>query len=166
MVHFETAKDYCFKPTLPNRLDLSTDWRGAAFIRRGDLTPDPFDRFRNYYLAADCIGKAALARPTKDGLVIAESLSIVATQNVIVSLHRSLENLKVPTNVTMTGEPMHDINAVLYKGFRCALMHSGGAGDFTPFNVDDEETVRSALRLMRGVAWQYVKYHERRRSGV
>ena len=54
--------------------------------------------------------------------------------------------------------PVEALNEALYKSFRCALMHSGSAADFTPFNPEDELQVREILPIMRGVAWQYVKY--------
>lgn len=158
VVHAGPVVGYSFQGPLPDKLDLSTDRRGAAFVRRGDLARDPFDRFRNYFLAADCIGKSLTS--TSDSIVIADTLSIIATPAIIESLNRCLAKVNIPNSVNFTGDPVKDINTVLYKGFRCALMHSGDTADFTPFNVGDEEMVVSALRLMRGVAWQYVKFHE------
>lgn len=147
---------YLTKVDVPDGFSLSTERRAAAFVRRGDSSTDPFDRFRNYYLAVDAVGKS-LRSVTKDSTVILETFAEVTQHAVVLELASKLRSV-LPVLPTSSPNPVEALNVVLYKSFRSALMHSGLAADFTPFNPDDELRVWKILPIMRGVAWQYVKY--------
>ena len=144
---------------LPKEVGLDQELTGAAFLRCGDLSDDPFDSFRNYYLAVDRIGKSVRGRRKPDSSVITDTIHIVQ-HKIVNDLADRLTTIRLPSSVRLSGKVPEDLNNVLYGNLRCALMHSGGSNDFVPFDLDDEETVRSALPIMRGLAWQYVK-HER-----
>ncbi len=151
--------DYRTKVDVPDGFSLSTERRAAAFVRRGDSSHDPFDRFRNYYLAVDAVGKS-LRSAVKDAAVIRETFAEVTQQAVVLELATKLRSVlqkSSPSSPNLV-EAVEALNESLYKSFRCALMHSGSAADFTPFNSEDELRVRKVLPIMRGVAWQYVKY--------
>ncbi|MDR8392573.1 hypothetical protein NC796_15565 [Aliifodinibius sp. S!AR15-10] len=139
------------------KLSLSDDLIGAAHMRAGDLATGPFDSFRNYYLAVDSIGKRVRGKGN-DSTVISDTLQLVVCKTKIKSLSKLLKEVEIPQGVKLKQDEIKNIETVLYKAFRCALMHSGKKSDLTPFNSKDERQVNSALRLMRGTAWQYVRY--------
>jgi hypothetical protein len=151
------AEGYLNSPTLPEEIELLPEQQGSAFFRAGNIARNPFEAFRNYYLAVDAIGKR-IQGAGKDSTVVADTLRTVANEDMITVLAARLHDVTPPPNLRLSGDAVEDLNEVLYKGFRCALMHSGGSSDFVPFDAPDEQQVRSALRLMRGLAWQYVKY--------
>jgi hypothetical protein len=148
--------DYSTKVDVPDGFSLSTERRAAAFVRRGDSSNDPFDRFRNYYLAVDAVGKS-LRSGVKDSAVILETLAAVTQPAVVLELATKLRFVLQESSPS-SPDPVEALNEALYRFFRYALMHSGSAADFTPFNPKDELWVRKVLPIMRGVAWQYVKY--------
>lgn len=160
------ATAYIGDPGIPEEIPLDIDLPGAAFLRCGDLSNDPFDSFRNYYLVVDRVGKCVLGGKGKDETVIQDSLDIVVQPAIVERLAERLKSVVLPTRVTLPGNSKQYLNNVLYKRFRCALMHSGLTSDFVPFDVDDEETVHSALEIMRGLAWQYVKYESKHLAGA
>jgi hypothetical protein len=147
---------YLTKVDVPDGFSLSTERRAAAFVRRGDSSNDPFDRFRNYYLAVDAVGKS-LRSVVKDSAVILETFAEVTQPAVVLELATKLRSV-LQVSSPSSPKPVEALNEALYRSFRCALMHSGSAADFTPFNPEDELQVRKVLPIMRGVAWQYVKY--------
>jgi hypothetical protein len=145
-------------PQIPDGQDISASFRAAAYLRRGDLSNDPFDSFRCYYLAVDCIGKQ-LVGSCADREVLERSLPHVCSMQTIQTLAAKVEHV----NVADSG--LGDVEKVtrkLYKAFRCSLMHAGGSDDLTPFNPHDEAAVVSVLDVMRGIAWQYVKHTRHR----
>jgi hypothetical protein len=148
---------YLTKVEVPDGFSLSTERRAAAFVRRGDSSNDPFDRFRNYYLAVDAVGKSLRSVVVKDGAVILETFAEVTRPAVVLKLATKLRSV-LQESPLLLFSPVKALNEALYKSFRCSLMHSGSAADFTPFNPEDELQVWKILPIMRGVAWQYVKY--------
>lgn len=150
---------YVTKVDVPDGFSLGIDRRAAAFLRRGDSSNDPFDSFRNYYLAVDTVGKS-LKPGVKDSKVLLETLKKVTKPTVLTeletNLRSALKELKEPYPSSL--DPVKALNKVLYSSFRCSLMHSGSTTDFTPFNPKDERQVLQVLKIMRGVAWQYVQY--------
>lgn len=149
--------DYGSKVELPDGFSLSLELKAAAFLRRGDSSSDTFDRFRNYYLAVDAVGKT-LRTSGKDSTVILDTIEKVAPAHVLLDLDKRVRTIGVDPSHSAT--PPEHLNKFLYESYRCALMHSGSSTDFTPFDPDDESKVLQVLNIMRGVAWQYVK-HER-----
>lgn len=160
----EPARGYLSKVELPDGFSLRLELKAAAFLRRGDSSSDTFDRFRNYYLAVDAVGKTL--RPSgKDSTVILDTIEQVASADVLLNLDNQVRAI-VPDPSSDPATPAERLNAALYGPYRCALMHSGSSTDFTPFDPDDESTVRRVLNIMRGVAWQYVKYERRLALGA
>ncbi|MCC6501907.1 MAG: hypothetical protein IT362_02075 [Deltaproteobacteria bacterium] len=156
VIQVGTGFAYCTKVDVPDGFSLNTERRAAAFLRQGDSSNNPFESFRNYYLSVDSIGKA-IKPALKDSEVILKTLTDVASTKVISELETKL-NLILPELCPSSLSPVETINLVIYKSFRCSLMHSGSTNDFTPFNPEDELQVIRALPIMRGIAWQYVKY--------
>ena len=148
---------YMARVDVPDGFLLETERRAAAFVRRGDASRDPFDRFRNYYLAADSVGKRLPGPQASDSRLLERTLPVVASASILVELVKQLTTAD-PSLAQAAGSPESLLNAGLYNSFRCALMHSGSASDFVPFDPEDELRVSSMLRCMRGVARQYVNY--------
>lgn len=157
VIHVEPLSWFAGRMVIGRRLRLPRDQRGSAYMRAGDMAISIFDKFRNFYLAVDWVGKQI--RPTgSDRTLLADTLSTVTSQRILRSLYSGLSEVIVPAGVTLTGHVIQDISVVLYRGFRCALMHAGDQSDFPPFNPRSTQQVGTALRTMRSVAWQYVKY--------
>jgi hypothetical protein len=150
---------YPSAPELPDGFSIDREFRGAAYMRRGDSSSDPFERFRNFYLAVDAVGKSFRAGG-KDSTVILDTIERVATPAVLLDLDKHIR-AAVKCSTSTSASSAETLNDELYKGFRCALMHSGSSSDFTPFDPNDEALVFPVLKIMRGVAWQYVKYEKR-----
>lgn len=152
----EPAVAYLSAAELPDGFSIDRDLRAAAYLRRGDCSSDAFDSFRNYYLAVDAVGKC-LRTGGQDSTVILDTIGKVASAEVLLHLDERLR-ASVKCSVPASAPSAETLNCELYKGFRCALMHSGSSSDFTPFDPADEALVQSVLPVMRRVAWQYVKY--------
>lgn len=156
VIQIGTGIAYCTKVDVPDGFSLNTGRRAAAFLRQGDSSNNSFDSFRNYYLSVDHIGKR-INPALKDHEVILKTLTVVASTEVISELENKL-NLVLPQLCPSSLSPVETISQTIYKSFRCSLMHAGSTDDFTPFNPEDELQVVRALPIMRGIAWQYVKY--------
>ena len=143
---------------IPDPLTLSNTHVGSAFFRAGNIATNPFEMFRNYYLAVDAVGKRVRGRPEPDRTVIEDTAPIVLSEQDQQTLASALAGVTLPAGLALTGNAAHDLNEVLYGGFRCALMHSGSDSDFVPFDAVDEEQVSSAIDPMRGLALRYARY--------
>src|SRR5262245_5274704 len=101
---------YSSSIVLPDGFSISTELRAAAFLRRGDSSTDPFDRFRNYYLAVDAVGKT-LRATGKDSTRIRDTIARVASSDVILELDSRLRTT-LSSSSSPTANPVEAAQAL------------------------------------------------------
>lgn len=130
----------------------------ASYFRRARLPTDPFDKFRNLYLAAENIADSICQRPPKNESDLLEGALRQCFRNKLDVLRRTAS--RTPGFVA-TGDLVADVVRFLYKGHRCQLNHSKVSSDrLVPYNPEDEEAVEAALPLMEFVAKELLAYQE------
>lgn len=133
----------------------------ASYYRRGRLTSDPFDRFRNFYLVVENI--ADRIRITKGIDPLKEQpLLELALKECFGSDTKPLENVaRVVPDFNLGADAISEVARLLYKGHRCQLNHSKALEDKKiPFNSEDEKEVEQVLPLMEFIAKSLLRYEE------
>jgi hypothetical protein len=134
---------------------------GASYYRKGCLSTDTFDQFRNFYLVAENISshialKKGLGRLTEQPLLQA---------GLTECFHRQENSLTEAAKKTPGFNPnepvLEEVARYLYRGQRCQLNHSkAGQVKKVPFDPQDEKEVTDALPLMKFVAKTLLEYEE------
>lgn len=154
----------------PGRINVKPS-DAAAYYRLAHLTDDPFDRFRNLYLATENVSDRIRM---KRGLTKQELKGIYGGQSSELSLLRlaldecfanNLRSLIEATKRIYTFDNNQSIvpqvAEMLYKGHRCQLNHSKASEDKRiPFNLQDEDEVKTTLPLMDFIAKSLLGYEE------
>lgn len=133
----------------------------ASYYRRGRLSSDPFDQFRNFYLVAENI--ADRIRISKGlGIQKEQPLLEIALRECFGSNTKPLENVarSIP-GFNLCTDVISEVASLLYKGHRCQLNHSKALEDKKiPFDYEDEKEVKQALPLMEFVAKSLLQYED------
>jgi hypothetical protein len=142
----------------PGKIEVKSS-EAAAYYRRGCLSSDPFDQFRNFYLTgenvADQIRLLKQRAKLKEQPLLAQALAECFAQN-LSSLLRAAQ--AVPGFAGGT-DLFEDVAALLYKSHRCQINHAKAReSKKVPFNPDDETAVRGGLPLMQFVARSLLDY--------
>jgi len=153
----------------PGRINVNPS-DAATYYRRARLTDDPFDRFRNLYLATENVSDRIRM---KRGLNKQELNEIYGVQSSELALLRLALNECFENNLhPLIGATriytfdnnqsiVPQVAQMLYKGHRCQLDHSKASEDKKiPFNLQDEEEVKTALPLMDFIAKSLLGYEE------
>lgn len=150
--------------TIPDKLALSSNWRSASYFRYAEQAEDTFDRYRNYYLALERVGKwyrNVHGINGSDGSVISDTAGAILSDTNRVK--EVLADVQKKLGILSSGSLTNDLVDIVYKRNRLALMHSGDPADRQPFDDHNEREVRIALGLVREVSRQYVQYEIRSR---
>jgi len=133
----------------------------ASYYRRGKLSSDPFDRFRNFYLVAENI--ADRIRIFKSLVTMKEqALLQIALEELFGDDSTPLGNVaKHIPGFNLGSAVISEVSKLLYKGHRCQLNHSKSLEEKKiPFDLKDEEEVNLALPLIDFVARSLLQYEE------
>jgi hypothetical protein len=154
----------------PGKIDV-TPSEAASYYRRAHLTKDPFDSFRNLYLATENV--ADKIRIDKGYLKKHELKKIYGLGSYEVSLLRlALDQRFANDQRPLMQAAKHiqtfddkqpvipQVSKILYEA-RCQLGHSKASKDKkVPFTQQDEEEVKAALPLMDFVAKSLLEYEQ------
>lgn len=155
----------------PGRIDVKPS-EAAGYYRHAHLTDDPFNRFRDLYLAAENVAskiqvakglsKNAVKQLSESGTSYEEGLLRLALDECFGSETQSLkQSTKNLPDFDDAQETIPQVAKILYNGYRCQLNHSKAAENKKiPFNPEDEKEVRAALPLMEFVAKSFLQYEE------
>jgi len=154
----------------PGRIDTKPS-DAAAYYRRAHLTSDPFDSFRNLYLAVENIADRIRIKKTISkqrlkkmcGLQSYErSLLQIALHECFAKTQQSLVRTASKTYTIDTKKPIiPQLAEILYEGNRCQLNHAKALENKKiPFNPQDEKAVKTALCLMELVAKSLLAYED------
>lgn len=132
----------------------------VAYYRRAKLTSDPFDKFRNLFLAIENIMSSLRTKKTQRG----EQLALVETlTEVFQGKHESLSRVAAQIRgFDQTANAFPEVARILYKANRCQLNHSKVLEERKiPFDPDDERQVKESLPLAEFVAKTFLNYEEK-----
>lgn len=144
----------------------------ASHYRHAHLTDDPFNRFRDLYLAAENVAseiQAAKRLSRKEVKQLSESRQSYEEGLLILALKESFSNDTTPLRQIAKNLPeFHDsreavpqVAKIVYKGYRCQLSHSKALEDKKlPFDAKDMKEVRAATPLMEFMARSLLQYEE------
>ena len=146
----------------PGRIEVKPS-QAAPYYRRARLSADPFDEFRNFFLAAenvaDQIRLSCHQGKLNQRASLAQALRVVFNQNS-GSLRQAAQ--AVPDFVAAAGL-FDDVAGLLHEAYRCQISHAKAQrSKKVPFNQHDEEAVRGALPLMQFVARSLLDYEAAR----
>lgn len=131
-----------------------------AYYRKAAISRDPFDKFRNLYLAIENIAsRIALAK----GKHIVSELKLLefALQECFSSNTHALENYSDLIQSGSKEDIFREMAVLLYKGHRCQLNHSKACEDKKiPFNPNDEREVECILPLTELVTNSLIQYED------
>lgn len=146
----------------PGRINVKPS-DAAAYYRRAHLTDDPFDRFRNLYFAVENVSDRIRMKRglNKQGLSELRLLRLGLDECFANNLHPLIEATKGIYTFDNNQSLVPQVAEMLYKRLRCALNHAKDSEDKKiPFNLQDEEEVKTALPLMNSIAISFLKYEE------
>ena len=155
----------------PGKIDVKPS-EAASHFRHAHLAKDPFNKFRDLYLAAENVAskiqvakklsKNELKQLSESGESYEEGLLKLALDecfgNETQPLKQSAKNLP---DFDDAHEVIPQVAKILFKGYRCQLNHSKASQDKKiPFNPEDEKKVKAVLPLMEFVAKSLLQYEE------
>lgn len=142
----------------PGRIEVKAS-KSAAYYRRASLSADPFDQFRNFYLAAENVADQIRVSKQCGQLREQPLLSRALAECFVGNPSALLQAARAVPGFTEPSDPFPGVASLLYEGYRCELNHAKAQkSKKVPFNPDDEETVKKALPLMRFVAKSLLDY--------
>jgi len=133
-----------------------------TYYRKAAISEDPFDKFRNLYLAIENVASKIAAAKGKDfGYGQELGLLKFALQECFSSNKKLLEEHSHAYGFKNTGDILLDVATHLYKKNRVQLSHSkAGEEKKIPFNPDDEREVEGSLYLAEFVAGSLISYED------
>ena len=133
-----------------------------AYYRKAAISQDPFDKFRNLYLAIENVASKVAAAKGEDTRRVFESeLLKTALQECFSSNKQLLGEHCHVYGFENTGDIFLDVANFLYKRNRVQLSHSKASEDKKlPFNPDDEWEVQVSLPLAELVANSLLSYED------
>lgn len=128
-----------------------------SYLRKAVLSDNPFEKFRNCYLAAEnassiiCKQLNISTRGDKSLFMEALRRTHETAEADLLEMAREI-GIKSVTN-------LQELGNVLYENYRCAINHSkDGCPKKLPFNYDDERDVRRITPLMHNVAEKMIAF--------
>jgi len=133
-----------------------------TYYRKAVISNDPFDEFRNLYLAIENVAsKIAVAKVKGSCRVLELDLLRIALQKCFSSNKQLLEEHSHVYSFENSGDIFLDVATFLYKRNRVQLSHSKASEDKKlPFNPDDEWEVQVSLPLAELVAISLLSYED------
>lgn len=123
-----------------------------TYYRKAVISQDPFDKFRNLYLAIENVASKIVVAKGKHFRHESELLQF-ALQECFSSNKQLLEEHSHVYGFENTGDIFRDVATFLYKRNRVRLSHSkAGENKKIPFNPNDEWGVQVSLPLAEIVA--------------
>ena len=131
-----------------------------TYYRKALISKDPFDKFRNFYLAIENVASKIIATKGK-GTYKELDLLKIALQECFSSNKRQLKEHSHVHGFENTGDIFLDVASFLYKKNRVQLSHSKASENKKiPFNPADEWQVQVSLTLAELVAKSLLSYEE------
>ena len=131
-----------------------------TYYRKATISEDPFDKFRNLYLAIENVASKIAAAKNKDFRYESHLLQF-ALQECFSSNKQLLEEHSHAYGFKKTGDILLDVATFLYKKNRVQLSHSkAGEEKKIPFDPDDEREVQGSLHLAEFVAGSLISYED------
>jgi hypothetical protein len=131
-----------------------------TYYRKATISKDPFDKFRNLYLAIENVASKIVVAKGK-GTSRELALVKIALQECFSS---NTDLLKVHSHVSgfeNTGDIFLDVATFLYEKNRVQLSHSKASKiKKLPFNPHDEREVQVSLSLAELVAKSLLSYED------
>jgi len=133
-----------------------------SYYRRAAISEDPFDKFRNLYLAIENVAsKIAAAEGEHFGYGQELGLLKFALQECFSSNTKLLEEHSHGYGFKNTGDIFLDVATFLYKKNRVQLSHSKASEEKKiPFNPAHERQVQGSLHLAEFVAGSLISYED------
>ena len=129
-----------------------------AYYRRAAKSQDPFDKFRNLYLAIENVSSKIAIKKGEKGLSELRLLEVALRECFSSNVHI----LKDYSNIRSSeheGDIIAEVAHLLYRGRRCQLNHSKENEDKkVPYNSEDEWEVTSVLPLTEYVAHSFLSF--------
>jgi hypothetical protein len=131
----------------------------ASYYRKGCLSVDPFDKFRNVYFAVENISSQIYRKqPGEPEKIELERALEVCFVNRLQSL---FEVAKAEPTFNAKETTISEVTRILYTINRCQLNHSKVYKDKkVPFDPQSETEVMNALPLVKFVAKTFLEYEE------
>jgi hypothetical protein len=131
----------------------------ASYYRKGCLGVDPFDKFRNFYLAVENISSRIYRKqPGEPEKIELERALEVCFVNRLPSL---VEFAKSEPTFNTNESAISEVTRILYGTNLCQLNHSKTYKEKkVPFDPQSETEVRNALPLVKFVAKTLLEYEE------
>ena len=131
-----------------------------TYYRKAVISKDPFDKFRNLYLAIENVASKIIAMKG-NGTYKELDLLKIALQECFSSNKQLLEEHSHVYGFENTGDIFLDVASFLYKKNRVQLSHSKASENKKiPFNPADEWQVQVSLTLAELVAKSLLSYEE------
>lgn len=131
-----------------------------TYYRKASMSEDPFDKFRNIYLAIENVASKIAKREGRRRCRDSELIEIALRQCFSANVN-SLEKHVSARGFVSTGDTIKDVATLLFKTNRCQLNHSKAfKNKKVPFNPDDEWEVQSAIPISEFIAKSLIKYEE------
>jgi hypothetical protein len=131
-----------------------------AYYRKAAISQDPFDKFRNLYLAIENVASKIVVAKGK-GSCGELDLVRIALQECFSSNKQLLKEHSHVYGFENTGDIFLDVATFLYKKNRVQLSHSKASKNKKiPFNPDDEWEVQVSLPLAEIVANSLLSYED------
>ena len=144
-----------------------------TYYRKAAISEDPFDKFRNLYLAIENVaskiqrvvkklGKSEVRQFSKSGQSYEEGLLKLALDECFGKDPRSLKQIaKILPEFNDVQETNPQVVKILFEGYRCQLNHSKALENKKiPFNLEDERKVQRVLPLADFVAKSLLSYED------
>lgn len=143
-----------------------------TYYRKAAISEDPFDKFRNLYLAIENVaskiqrvkelGKSKVKQFSESGQSYEEGLLKLALDECFGKDPRSLKQIaKNLPELDDVQETNPQVAKILFEEYRCQLNHSKALENKKiPFNLEDERTVQRVLSLADFVAKSLLSYED------
>jgi hypothetical protein len=131
----------------------------ASYYRKGCLSADPFDKFRNFYLAVENISSQIYRKqPGEPEKIELERALEVCFFNRLQAL---AEVAKAEPIFNTKETAISEVTRILYGTNLCQLNHSKAFNDKkVPFDPENETEVMNALPLVKFVAKNLLEYED------
>jgi hypothetical protein len=131
-----------------------------TYYRKATISKDPFDKFRNLYLAIENVASKIVVAKGK-GSCGELDLVMIALQKCFSSNTQPLKEHSRVYGFDNTGDIFLDVATFLYKKNRVQLSHSKATKNKKiPFNPHDEREVEVSLTLAELVAKALLSYED------
>lgn len=148
-------------PRVLNKVEIRPS-DAKTYYRKATISEDPFDKFRNLYLAIENVAsKIAAVKDKHFGYGQELGLLKFALQECFSSNKKLLEEHSHAYGFKNTGDIFLDAATFLYKKNRVQLSHSKASEEKKiPFNPADEREVQGSLHLAEFVAGSLISYED------